>query len=118
MPPLLLSLVVSRLAGPHVPWLIRPVARRIAAGLKEGFITPQIKRHFDFMEQELATRDWFAGPDFTAADVQMSFPLEVASVRGGLDATRPKLWSWLRRIHERPAYQRALATGGPYELLR
>jgi glutathione S-transferase len=70
------------------------------------------------MEQELATRDWFAGADFSGADIQMSFPLEVASVRVGLDATRPKLWSWLRRIHERAAYQRALAAGGPYELLR
>jgi glutathione S-transferase len=118
MPPLLLNLVVSRLGGPNVPWLIRPVAGRIAAGLQKQFIGPQITRHLDFMEQELATRDWFAGTDFTAADIQMSFPLEVASVRAGLDATRPKLWSWLRRIHERPAYQRALATGGPYELLR
>jgi len=48
----------------------------------------------------------------------MSFPLEAASARGGLTRSRPKLWAFLERIHARPAYQRALAKGGKYELLR
>lgn len=82
MPPLLLNLVASRLAGPSVPRLIRPVARRIAAGRKQGFITPQFTRRLDCIERELATRYWLAGPNFPAADVQMSLPLEVVSVRG------------------------------------
>ena len=52
--------------------------------------------------------------DFTAADVMMSFPLEAARQRGGLDERYPKLLAWLDRIHQRPAYQAALARGGPY----
>ena len=118
MPPLLLGLVAHRIAGPQVPWYARPVARGIAAGLRDRFVAPQIKLHLDYLEGELAARDWFAGPEFTAADVQMSFPLEAAAARAGLDAGRPRLTDWLARIHARPAYQRALAEGGPYELLR
>ena len=83
-----------------------------------SFIDPQIKLHLDFMEGELGKSTWFAGDDFTAADVQMSFPLEAAASRGGLDASRPKLSAFLDRIHARPAYKKALERGGPYELLR
>lgn len=118
MPPLLLGLVTSRIAGPAVPWFARPIARGIAKGVRERFVAPQLERQLDFLESELADRDWFAGPAFTAADVQMSFPLEAAAARAGLDAKRPRLTDWLARIHARPAYQRALASGGPYELLR
>ena len=67
---------------------------------------PNIKRQLDFMEAELAGRPWFAGNEFSAADVQMSFPLEVAAVRGGLGAQYPRLVDFLARIHARPAYQR------------
>jgi glutathione S-transferase len=70
------------------------------------------------MESEMATRDWFAGDAFSAADIQMSFPLEAFAARGGLDAQRPGLWAWLERIHARPAYGRAIEAGGPYELMR
>jgi glutathione S-transferase len=118
MPPMLLMLVANRIAGPQVPWLLRPVARVIAKGLKQKLVEPQIGLHLDFMEQELAERDWFAGDEFSAADVQMSFPLEAAAARGGLDSRRPRLMAWLARVHARPAYQQALVTGGSYELIR
>jgi glutathione S-transferase len=75
---------------------------------------PNIERQLDFMEAELAQRPWFAGAEFSAADVQMSFPLEAAAQRAGLDASRPKLTDWLQRIHARPAYRRAQERGGPY----
>ena len=57
---------------------------------------------------------WFVGERFSAADIMMSFPLERASDRAGLDETRPKLMDFLHRIHARPAYQRALEKGGAY----
>ena len=117
MPPLLLKLVFDRVESAPMPFFIRPIARAIAGRAKSGFIAPQIKLHLDFMEEEIGKRPWFAGNDFTAADVQMSFPLEAAAARGGLDATRPKLTAFLERIHARPAYQRALQQGGTYELL-
>jgi glutathione S-transferase len=82
----------------------------------KSFIGPNIERQLVFMEGELAQRDWFAGKAFSAADVQMSFPLEAAQARAGLDARFPRLTAWLQRIHARPAYQRALEVGGPYEL--
>jgi glutathione S-transferase len=81
------------------------------------FIVPQIDRHLDYLEAELRERDWFAGHAFSAADVQMSFPLEAAEARGGLNASRPRLMDFLARIRARPAYQRALARGGPFSIV-
>jgi len=118
MPPLLLSLVFSRVKQGPAPFFVRPIARAIADKVMANFVTPNIRLHLDYMESELGRFTWFAGNEFSAADVQMSFPLEAAAARGGLDASRPKLMAFLERIHARPAYQRALAQGGPYELMR
>jgi glutathione S-transferase len=117
MPPLLLKLVFTQVPRAPNLGLLRPIVKRIADGVKKSFVEPQIRLHLDYLEGELAKSTWFAGPEFSAADIQMSFPIEAASVRGGLDATRPKLWEFLARIHERPAYGRALERGGPYALL-
>ena len=76
------------------------------------------RSQLDFMESELASRPWFAGDTFTAADIQMSFPLEAAAQRAGLDSSRPRLMDWLQRIHAREAYRRALERGGPYDFVR
>ncbi len=116
-PPLLLKLVFDRLERAPMPFFVRPIARTISGRAKDGFIGPQIKLHLDFMEAELGKSAWFAGGDFTAADIQVSFPLEAAVARGGLDSSRPKLWAFLEKIHARPAYQRAIERGGPYKLM-
>jgi glutathione S-transferase len=116
MPPLLLKLVFDRIGKAKMPFFIKPVARIIAARARDGFIQPQIDQHLDFMEAELERSLWFAGEHFSAADIQMSFPLEAAHARAGLDGLRPRLMEYLARIHARPAYQRALARGGPYEI--
>jgi glutathione S-transferase len=110
MPPLLLKLIFDRIPQ-GAPWLIRPVANRIVGAVMTRFIGPQLALHLDYMESELAGRDWFAGAAFTAADIELSFPLEAASARAGLDRSRPRLWNWLERIHARPAYQRAVQKG-------
>jgi glutathione S-transferase len=114
MPPLLLKLVFDRVANNPAPWPVSAIARRIAGTVTGAFIGPQLKRHLDYMEAELAAHPWFAGEEFTAADVQMSFPLEAAAARAGLDAGRPRLMAFLDRIHARAAYRRALERGGPY----
>ncbi len=114
MPPLLLRLVTERMTAPPVPRLMRPVAAPVAAGLRRGYVDPELGRHLDFQETALADAPWFAGDDFTAADIQMSFPIE-GSVRYGLLRTRPRLVDFLARIHARDAYRRALATGGRYD---
>jgi glutathione S-transferase len=118
MTPLLLSLVFSKVAKSPAPFFVRPIAKAIAAKVQQSYIQPQINAHLDYMNGELEKSTWFAGEEFSAADVQMSFPVEAAATRGGLDTSRPKLWAFLQRIHARPAYQRALEKGGPYELLR
>ena len=117
MPPLLLQLVFNRLETAPMPFFVRPIAKQIAGRAKSGFIGPQINLHLDYLEQELGKAQWFAGNEFTAADVQMSFPLEAATARANLGPTRPKLTAFLERIHARPAYKRALEKGGPYDLL-
>ncbi len=118
MPPLLLSLIFGRLPKQPMPFFVRPIVRSVAQKARQGFIEPQLKNHLAYMEGEMAGADWFAGDAFSAADIQMSFPLEAFAARGGLDASKPALWAWLRRIHARPAYQKALTAGGPYELMR
>ena len=117
MPPLLLKLVFDKIENTPMPFFVKPIAKAIAGKAKAGFITPQITTHLDFMEAELGKSTWFAGDTFTGADIQMSFPVEAAQARGGLNASRPKLMAYLERIHARPAYQRALERGGPYALL-
>lgn len=100
MPPLLLKLVLSRV----------PIMGKLA--LKR--IQPMIDVHLDFVERELASRPWFAGPAMTAADVMMSFPIEAARARAGFDQTRPHTIAWLDKIQALPAYRRAIEVGGPY----
>ena len=100
MPPLFTKLVLSR-----VPLLGKVAQKKFQ---------PMIDVHLDYVEAELAARPWFAGKDFTAADVMMSFPLEAAVSRAAATEGRPHIAAWLGKIHARPAYQAALKAGGPY----
>lgn len=114
MPPLLFTLVCDKVKSAPMPFFVKPIARGIADKVMDGFVTPNLKSQLDFMEAELGKHKWFAGNEFSAADVQMSFPLEAAAQRAGLNESRPKLMGFLKRIHARPAYRRALERGGPY----
>jgi glutathione S-transferase len=116
MPPLLMTMVFDQVKAKS-PLLVKPIARGIADQVGRAFLRPNIESQLRFMEAELSTRPWFAGHEFSGADVQMSFPLEAAAARAGLDTRYPKLQDWLERIHDRPAYQRALQVGGPYRML-
>jgi glutathione S-transferase len=100
MPQLLLKLFVDKLGVLALP------ARKI--------VKDQLKLHLDYLEAELDPGPWFLGERFTAADIMLSFPVEIARARAGLNETRQRLMGFLRRIHARPAYQRALERGGPY----
>ncbi|HEY4143700.1 glutathione S-transferase [Pinirhizobacter sp.] len=117
MPPLLLKLVFSRIETAPMPFFAKPIARKIAQKGQKTYIDPQIRLHLDYLEDELGKNGWFAGDEFTAADIQMSFPLEAAAARIDLDGAYPRLAAFLQRIHARPAYQRALDRGGAYDLL-
>ncbi|CAD6548382.1 glutathione S-transferase [Paraburkholderia metrosideri] len=117
MPPLLLKLVALRIASAPMPFFAKPIARKIAGTLQSSFIDPQLKLHLGYIDKELSKTGWFVGNDFTAADVQMSFPLEAGTARGGMEGQLPAITGFLKRIHARPAYQRALERGGKYDIV-
>jgi glutathione S-transferase len=117
MPPLLLKLVFRRVETAPVPFFIRPVAKGIAGKVQRNFVDPQIALHLSYLESELGKTAWFGGADFSVADIVMSFPLEAAAARAGLDERYPHLQAFLQRIHARPAYKKALERGGEYSLL-
>lgn len=118
MPPLLLNLVFSRLRSAPMPFFVRPVAKAMAGKVLSQFVEPQLRQHRDFLESELDRHAWFAGDDFSAADIQMSFPVEAMKARGAVGTDQPRLNDWLARIHARPAYRRGLERGGPFDVLR
>jgi glutathione S-transferase len=113
MTPLLLKLVFSQLPK-RAPGLMKPIVNAIAAKAQSGFVDPQLSSHVDYWEAELGKSEWFAGDAFSAADIMMSFPVEAGASRAFRRRDRPRLDAFLKRIHERPAYQRALERGGPY----
>ncbi|QNK00665.1 glutathione S-transferase [Dyella telluris] len=117
MPPLLLKLVASRIATAPMPFFARPIARKIANTLQSTFVDPQLALHMGYVDKELAATGWFVGSEFSAADIQMSFPLEAAMARSGLAGKLPNIAAFVKRIQQRPAYQRALERGGPYGAL-
>jgi len=118
MSPLLMKLVFDRIETGPMPFFAKPIARGIARKVKESFVNPNIQAQLDYLESELAGRPWFAGSEFSAADIQMSFALEAAASRGGLGAQYPQLSGFLQRIHARPAYRRALERGGKYDFAK
>lgn len=114
IPPLLLTLIFNKVEQTS-PALIRPISKGISNNVKKLFINPNLTNLFDFMESHFAKQTWFAGDEFSAADIQMSFPIEAAESRGVLK-DRTMLVEFLKKIHSRPAYQRALEVGGQYDL--
>jgi glutathione S-transferase len=116
MPPLFLDLVFDRIEI-SAPWLIRPIAGAIARQAKKQITEPRLVGNLDFMETELSRSTWFAGEAFSAADIQMSYPLLASARRAGLDARWPRLVAFLQRIRERPAYRCAVERGGGHAIV-
>jgi glutathione S-transferase len=117
MPPLLLKLVFERMKTGPVPFFVRPIVRGVADKVLTMFVNPQLRLHAEYMEAQLGEHPWFAGKEFSAADIQMSYPLEAARARASQDVKMPNMTAFLEKIHARPAYQRALERGGPYEIM-
>lgn len=105
MPLLVMQLVMNNVPQ-HVPFLVKPVAKKITAGVKAAFIQPRLKDHIQFLETYLASHDYFAGT-FSFADIQMSFPLQALMTRA--HGNYPNIQAFLQRIAQRPAYARALS---------
>lgn len=116
MSPLLMKLLFSALPK-RSPWLMRPMVGALSKTVIAGFIDPQIKRHLAFWEEALTKSEYFAGAELTGADIQMSFPAQAALARAAKPGQFPKVEAFVARIEARPAYQRALARGGPFKIL-
>ncbi|MGY6553362.1 MAG: glutathione S-transferase [Wenzhouxiangella sp.] len=114
MPPLLLKLVFDRLRQGPAPFFIKPVLRKIADEVDNRFINAQIATHFSHVDQYLAEHEWFVGEAISAADIQMSFPLEAAVAGGTIDGAYPAVLDYVKRCQDRPAYRKALKRGGDY----
>jgi glutathione S-transferase len=116
MPYLLLKLITRKLKEAKMPFFVKPIAGKISDKLAGDFVDPNLRRHVAFLGDHLAKHRWFAGDELTAADIQMSYPVEAVVARAGELSPPAPLVDFVKRCKERPAFQRALARGGPYEI--
>jgi len=115
MPPLLVRFIFDKLESSPMPFFAKPIAKAICDKVRKLFIGPQIGLHRDYIEAELAKNPWFVGDHLTGADIQMSYPLEALALPDKQHKNYPKISAWLKKVHERPAYQRALEKGGEFK---
>ena len=116
MPPLLVRLILDTLRKAKVPFFIKPIAKGIADKIDGNYTTPALEQHFRFIEDHLSSNAWFAGEEFSAADIQMSYPIEAGLPRARLTTATPSAKAWVKKFQARPAYQRAIEKGGPIDL--
>lgn len=114
MPLLVMSLIFRRIE--RAPLLVRPIAKAISRQVDKAYLGPGLRANRDYIESELSKTGWFAGDAFSAADIQMSFPVQAMAARLA-GRTGPSTRAFIERIEARPAWQRALAKGGPFEIL-
>lgn len=115
MPPLLVKLIGDRLTEAKVPFFVKPIVKSISRQIEANFAGPEISALLEFIDDHLGKNEWFCGDEFSAADIQMSFPLEASVARGIVGKNRPHITGWVKRVHARPAYQKALEKGGDYD---
>jgi glutathione S-transferase len=111
MPLLVMRLVFASIPK-RVPFFIRPVAKMISGGAISSFIDPQLRVQIEYWSGELAQGGWFAGQEFTAADIAMSYPVEAALSRLPEARANGRLGAFSEAIKARPAYRRAEARVG------
>lgn len=116
MMPLLVMKLIFGVIPKRSPALIRPIANAIVSNVEKNFLGPNLRTHLNFIESELGKSTWFAGEELTGADIQMSFVMEASAARGP-SGDRQRSAAYVKRIQDRPAYQRALKKGGPYQLM-
>jgi len=113
MTPLLLRLVFD-IVVTKTPFLVKFVAKSISNSVSDAFITPNLKKHFAFIESHLEKNEYFTGNRFSAADVQMSFGIQ-GGVSRAPQFVGPKTRKWLSEMVARDAYKKALEKGGKFD---
>jgi glutathione S-transferase len=108
MPLLLLKIVFQKLKEPPVPLPLRPLTATLGKVFDRQYLDEQLERHASYIDEHLADRRWFAGEQLTLGDIQMSFPLQAGSERSEILGKKPNIADYVRAVHDRPAYRRAL----------
>ncbi len=114
MPPLVANLVLEKAREKaSKPFFVKPIANKLIDGILDAYYRPNLEQSLRYVESYLSSHDWFAGNAPTGADVQMIFPLE-SLVASGRASNLAAITAWVKKVHDRPAYQRALEKGGEY----
>ena len=112
MLPLLLKLITTGLRNAKVPFFIKPISKAIAGKIDGTFTDGELRAHFGWIEKALEAKTYFAGETFSAADIQMSYPIQASFARADMLPERPHTQAWLDRVQSRPAFKKALEKGG------
>jgi len=115
MPQMLLRLIFVKIKMAPMPFFVKPIAKGIADKVLKSFVNPNITANNNFIEDSLKEKSWLVADQLTAADFQMSFPLEAAVAKGTIDDSYPNIKAYVDRIHARPAYQASLIKAGDYD---
>ncbi len=116
MPLLVMKLVMMKMPKNPMPFFVKPIAKALSQKVQQIFINPRLSPQMDLIEATLAKNTWLTGDTLTAADIQMSFPIQASSTRTDLSAF-PNIARYLKQIDAQPAYQKAVERGGKYETL-
>ncbi len=116
MPYLVMSVVFNMLPKQPLPFFLKPVMKGISEAVHRKHLNPNLKTHFEFLESHLKKSKWFAGNEFSAADIQMSYPLLAAEDRMQNLFNYPYLKTINQKFRSRPAFKKAIEKGGPLEL--
>ena len=112
MPPLVMRLVFTKVVE-QSPMLIKPVSKSIRNQVEKSMISKSLDTMLAMMEQHLQDNHWFAGSEFSAADIQMHLAVVGANAGAGLDSSKyANILNWLKRCEERDAFKRAEEKGG------
>ncbi|HEV2039302.1 MAG TPA: glutathione binding-like protein, partial [Casimicrobiaceae bacterium] len=80
----------------------------------QASVQGRLDRLMALVETRLGEAPYFAGRQFTAADIMSVFSLTTMRLFQPVDlAPYPNIRAYLQRIGERPAYRRAMAKGDP-----
>ncbi|MCZ2720755.1 glutathione S-transferase [Marinomonas sp. 15G1-11] len=116
MPLLVMKLVMMKMSQGPMPFFIKPIAKVLSNKIQEKFILPRIGPQLAFIEKTLGEHTWILGKELSAADIQMSFPLQASSTR--MDLTKfPNINRFITQVEANPAYQKAVSRGGTFTTL-
>lgn len=116
MPLLVMSLVFRRIKQSPMPFFARPIASWISKKVIQTYIQPQLDDHLVLLERWFSQNPWCAANRFSAADIQLGFPLEAMVSRSSNMERAPSLLAYLERLRQRPAYRKSEERGGSVSL--